>query len=100
MDKLGLTGSTAQLVNGMALLTTFGGSRLLWGSYQSVRMYHDMWLAFKTPGGLPVPPWLAIAYVVSNTTLSVLNFYWFGRMIETLMKRFEKPEEGGRKKRA
>lgn len=86
-----MTGSTAQLVNGIALLTSFGGSRLLWGTYQSARMYQDIWLAFKTPGGLPVPPWLAVAYVVSNTTLSVLNFYWFGKMVQALMKRFEQP---------
>ncbi|CAF9930016.1 hypothetical protein IMSHALPRED_008067 [Imshaugia aleurites] len=91
MDKLGMTGSTAQLVNGIALVATFGASRLVWGTYQSVRMYQDMWIAFEAPGGLPVPPWLALAYVVSNTTLSVLNFYWFGRMITTLRKRFEKP---------
>lgn len=91
MDKLGMTGSTAQLVNGIALITTFGTSRLAWGTYQSVRMYQDIWTAFETPGGLPVPPWLAVAYVVSNTTLSVLNFYWFGKMITSLRKRFEKP---------
>lgn len=92
MDKIGMTGTTAQLVNGIALISTFGSSRLLWGTYQSVRMYQDIWTAFKTPGGLPVPPWLAIAYVVSNTTLSVLNFFWFGKMIQALMKRFPKPE--------
>lgn len=95
-----MTGSNAQLVNGIALIVSFGGSRLAWGTYQSVRMYQDIWLAFKTPGGLPVPPWLAIAYVVSNTTLSVLNFYWFGKMIQALMKRFEKPEGKDSKKNA
>lgn len=93
MDKIGMTGSTAQFINGIALITSFGGSRLLWGTYQSIRMYQDIWLAFKTPGGLPVPPWLAMAYVISNTTLSVLNFYWFGKMIQALMKRFEKPRD-------
>ena len=98
MDKLGLTGTTAQLINGIALITTFGGSRLLWGSYQSVRMYQDIWTAFNTSGGLPVPPWLAIAYVISNTTLSTLNFYWFGKMIQALMKRFEKPKAKKEKK--
>ena len=87
-----MTGSTAQLINGVGLITTFGSSRLLWGTYQSVKMYQDIWVAFKTPGGLPVPPWLALAYVVSNTTLSALNFYWFGKMIQALTKRFEKPK--------
>ncbi len=95
-----MTGSTTQLVNGVALITSFGGSRLLWGTYQSVRMYQDIWLAFKTPGGLPVPPWLAIAYVISNTTLSVLNFYWFGKMVQALMKRFEKSSDKEDKKTA
>ena len=94
MDKLGMTGSTPQLVNGVALITTFGASRLIWGTYQSVRMYQDIWTAFETSGGLPVPPWLAVAYVVCNTTLSALNFYWFGRMVRTLRRRFEKG--GGR----
>ena len=100
-----MTGSTVQLVNGIALVTTFGASRLLWGTYQSVRMYQDIWTAFKTPGGLPVPPWLALAYVVSNTTLSVLNCYWFGKMITTLRKRFEgsegprKADDGGEDKK-
>ena len=100
MDKIGMTGSTAQLVNGVALLVTFGSSRLAWGVYQSVHMYKDIWTAFKTPGGLPVPPWLAIAYVVSNTTLSALNFYWFSKMMQALRKRFEKPKvEDGEKNR-
>ena len=87
MDKLGMAGSTAQLVNGVALLTTFATSRLLWGTYQSVRMYMDIWTAFfETAGGLPVPPWLAVAYVVCNTTLSALNFYWFGKMVRMVRR--------------
>lgn len=57
-------------------------------------MYRDIWTAMQTRGGLPVPLWLAAAYVVSNTTLSVLNFYWFGRMVRTVRKRFEKKREG------
>lgn len=91
-----MTGSTAQWVNGIILVTTFGASRLLWGTYQSVHMYKDMWQAYNTPGGLPVPPWLAIVYVAANTTLSGLNFWWFGRMIKTLRARFE--DNGGQKK--
>lgn len=90
MDKLNLTGSTAQLVNGITLIATFGCSRLLWGTYQSVRMYQDVWLALQAPEELPVPPWLALSYLASTTALSVLNFYWFARMIQTIGARFDK----------
>ncbi|KAL8682650.1 MAG: hypothetical protein Q9186_001337 [Xanthomendoza sp. 1 TL-2023] len=93
MDKVGMTGSKPQLVNGIALLTTFGSSRLVWGTYQNYRMYKDIWRAIQTPGDLPVPSWLAVAYLASTTALSVLNFYWFGTMIKTVAKRFEKPSK-------
>lgn len=96
MDKLGLTGSTPQLINGIILIGTFGASRLVWGTYQSVKMYQDVWLALNTQGeGLPVPSWLALTYLASTTLLSFLNLYWFARMIQTIRKRFEKPAEGG-----
>ncbi|KAI4256986.1 MAG: hypothetical protein L6R42_005914, partial [Xanthoria sp. 1 TBL-2021] len=88
---VGMTGSTFQLVNGIALLTTFGGSRLVWGTYQNYRMYTDIWRAIQNPGELPVPSWLAIAYLASTTALSGLNFYWFGKMVQTVANRFEKP---------
>lgn len=91
LDKVGMTGSTFQLVNGIALLTTFGGSRLVWGTYQNYRMYTDIWRAIQNPGELPVPSWLAIAYLASTTALSGLNFYWFGKMVQTVANRFEKP---------
>lgn len=87
-----MTGTKAQLVNGIALLASFGGSRLVWGSYQSVNMYRDIWTAYSSRGENPVPSWLAVAYVVSNTVLSGLNFYWFGKMVTTVKKRFDKPE--------
>ena len=98
MDKTGMTGSTAQLVNGILLLATFGCSRLVWGSYQSVNMYRDMWTAYTTPGENPVPAWLAVAYVIANTILNVLNFFWFSKMIAALRKRFDKPKESSGKK--
>jgi hypothetical protein len=44
-DKLNMTGSWQQLVNGIALLSTFFGCRLVWGTYQSVRVYQDVWAA-------------------------------------------------------
>ncbi|KAL4911564.1 hypothetical protein BDW74DRAFT_10105 [Aspergillus multicolor] len=39
-----------------------------------------------TAGG--VPTWLVVTYVTSNVILNCLNYYWFSKMIETVMKRF------------
>ena len=45
-----MTGSRVQLFNGIALLATFFGSRVLWGNYQSIRIYSGVWTALYTPG--------------------------------------------------
>jgi hypothetical protein len=42
-------------------------------------------------GDRTVPLWLAGCYLLSNLTLNSLNWYWFGKMIETLRKRFDPP---------
>lgn len=112
-----MTGSSFQLYNGVALLVTFFGSRLVWGTYQSVRIYQDIWLILQVhdvgSGGrkswssfgsvLPsrhqsevmrfagkeaIPPWLTLVYLGSNTLLTLLNFYWFWMMIGAVTKRF------------
>lgn len=118
-DKLNMTGGKVQLYNGIALLATFFGCRLVWGTYQSYVVYVDMWravhegpsasyisAAFKdTTQGIdenlmhfakdagPVPVWLAGTYVLSNVTLNTLNWYWFVKMITAVKKRFEPPTE-------
>ena len=43
-----------------------------------------------------VPTWLAVVYLGANIVLNSLNFYWYGKMIETIKKRFT---EAGEKKR-
>ncbi|RMZ76458.1 hypothetical protein DV737_g4807, partial [Chaetothyriales sp. CBS 132003] len=40
----------------------------------------------------PAPAWMALTYLTSNMILHTLNFYWFGRMIETVRKRFQGKE--------
>ncbi|ORY13057.1 TLC domain-domain-containing protein [Clohesyomyces aquaticus] len=121
-DKLNMTGSNLQLYNGIMLLLTFFGCRLMWGSYHSARVFLDVYRALTTdhltlndpglgkqnnvsaiPGSLPdsemmrfagdrvVPIWLAGCYLASNITLNGLNWFWFGKMIETLRKRFDPP---------
>lgn len=105
-----MTGGNAQLVNGIALLVTFFGSRLVWGTYQSVKVYQDLAHVLRMPESETkswlhgsevmrfadkqvLPLWLVYTYLVSNTLLTVLNFYWFWRMIETVTKRFRSPQE-------
>ena len=136
-DKLDMTGSKLQWYNGVTLLATFFGSRLVWGTYQSVRVFQAIWQLlgmqhaplvrdlhssaansiFVPRDGqlcagketcvmaqsevmkfanhtMTIPMWLALTYLGSNLVLHSLNFYWFGRMIETVRKRFEdKPKD-------
>jgi len=137
-DKLDMTGSKAQLYNGIVLLFAFFSCRLVWGTYQSVRVYQDVWAAINhKPVGASinldaltngtaaaaqaaaghsaapihdgvmqfageefVPLWLAFTYLGSNIVLNTLNFFWFGKMIETVRKRFQPPKEERRKEKA
>ncbi len=109
-DKLHMTGTRPQWYNGIVLLASFFGCRLLWGTYQSIRVSLDVWAALhhdplssskpvfgtsserlemtKYASACEVPIWLAIVYLGSNLVLNTLNFYWFGKMIETIKKRF------------
>ncbi|PKY04186.1 DUF887 domain protein [Aspergillus campestris IBT 28561] len=136
LDKINMTGSNLQWYNGMALLFTFFSCRLIWGTWQSVLVYKDMWYALKqtwdatgvsalTPVDITtqvfqlrdgalcvdeacaragaeiskyashtaagVPTWLVLTYVASNLILNSLNYYWFSKMVETVLKRF-RPE--------
>lgn len=114
-DKLGMTGTKAQLYNGIVLLVTFFSARLIWGVGQSVIVWYDMYRAIFvgpnvefmsfTPANEkllgtedvmlyakeagPLPIWLAIIYLISNITLNTLNFFWFAKMIKAVRKRFE-----------
>lgn len=47
---------------------------------------------FFNPSPEPIPTWLALIYLGCNIVLNTLNIYWFGKMIETVRKRF-KPKE-------
>lgn len=136
LDKVNMTGSRAQWYNGMILLFVFFSCRLVWGTWQSVWVYVDMWRSLSnTRSGIAVnplevfqvrdgalcadeacvranaevskysdytangvPTWLVITYVVSNLILNFLNYFWFSKMIETVMKRFREPAPPAEKK--
>lgn len=135
-----MTGSRTQWYNGMALLGTFFACRLVWGTWQSLIVYSDMWNAlqhtwnaaasplsepvsvnaavfypardgsmcidescaranaeitkFKDFTATGVPTWLVATYVGSNLILNFLNYFWFSKMVETVLKRFVDPRLG------
>jgi hypothetical protein len=80
---------------------------LVWGTYQSIRVYQDVWAALHhTPvgGNLDdgimrfageeyIPIWLGFTYLGSNVILNTLNFFWFGKMIDAVWKRFTPAKE-------
>ena len=47
LDKVNMTGGKAQWYNGMMLLFVFFSCRLVWGTWQSVHVYIDMWKALS-----------------------------------------------------
>jgi hypothetical protein len=127
LDKLSLTGSRIQLVNGITLLVTFFLCRVAWGNYQSLRIFWDLLTALQIPTvnvpltahnatmfdyGNPdikidfsetkitmvLPMWLVFIYLGSNSILNFLNIYWFGKMIETVRSRFEPKDQVAKKK--
>jgi len=98
-----MTGTSVQLYNGILLIFTFFSCRLVYGTYQSYKVFHDVYgaIGFDTAslnekGGLllfanektVVPTWLAGSYLFSNMVLNSLNFYWFVKMIQAVTKRF------------
>lgn len=118
-------------------MATFFLCRLVWGSYMSVRVFTDVWAAYKAghfavgagplgmgeggssavsegiggawgkggawtgeggrsemmqyAGDQRIPYWLPGAYLGANLVLNTLNWVWFGKMVETIRKRFEPP---------
>lgn len=117
-DKLGMTGSKAQLYNGLMLIFTFFSCRLVWGTYNSLLVACDVWTGLRSEPlvlatlapedaleatfpsqyantmkyvskSTTVPLWLAAIYMGANLTLNSLNFYWFFKMIDAVRKRFD-----------
>lgn len=121
---MGMTGSKAQLYNGIILITTFFSARLIWGVWQSAVVWYDMYRGLYTapntefmsvtpadetlPGtedimmyakeAGPLPGWLVAIYLCSNLALTTLNCIWFSKMIKAIRKRFEPAEEAPKQK--
>lgn len=114
LDKLELTGTKIQFYNGICLMGSFFGSRLVWGSYQTWLLSKDIISAWgdylsgqpyapqmvlengtwhnpsiaEATSSYNFPKYLLGTYLVANTVLTGLNFYWFGLMVKAMRKRF------------
>ena len=103
-DKLNMTGSKAQLYNGISLISVFFSCRLVWGAYSSFNMYQDTWNALhfdprttklSTNEELmrfghdhALPAWLVLIYMGGHVTLQLLNVFWLRKMVAAIRKRF------------
>ncbi|KAH0287753.1 DUF887-domain-containing protein [Aureobasidium namibiae CBS 147.97] len=62
MDKLNMTGSIYQLINGIVLISTFFFCRLVWGSVNSVLVFRDIWTAMQNGGVVGLDENLGLKY--------------------------------------
>jgi hypothetical protein len=113
-DKLGMTGSKAQLYNGFALISVFFSARLVWGAYSSFNIYRDVWDALYVTSDMKfdsrpemmmygqdrsLPAWLVVLYLGGHVTLQVLNVFWLGKMIAAIKKRFSSKSKVDKKEK-
>jgi hypothetical protein len=96
MDKLGKTGSKAQLVNAVFLLSTYVLARLTFGVYNSISFMSFVYFPPK-PHNPPIPTHIKTLYTVGNLVLNSLNFIWFRAMIRAVQKRFSSSDPKGGK---
>ena len=98
MGAAGLVGSH-DLTSTVRPLFVPRNGELCLGDLKCIKAQMEI-MKFSGPNTEAVPLWLAGLYLICNLTLNVLNFYWFGRMVETVSKRFQgKPHDEFRRER-
>ncbi|TBU46447.1 TLC domain-containing protein [Dichomitus squalens] len=85
LDKTGYTGSTAQWINGIILLSTFFSCRIVYGWYLTVQFMEALFSARAQ-----LPNSYLFVFCVGNLALNTLNIIWFYKMIFAVRKRFDK----------
>ena len=79
LDKLSLTGSLYQLINGVFLLLSFGGIRLVWGTFNSIDFFREI---SRPDVKEALPTGFSEFYIFALAVLQCLNAYWFYQMIQ------------------
>jgi len=91
LDKLNLTGSRTQMVNGFFLVSTFFLVRIVGGCYAT---YWFVGSLHSKQVRSHVPTIVSLFYTATILLLDALNLYWIKAMIDALRKRFtSKPAE-------
>ncbi|KAJ7444841.1 TLC domain-containing protein [Mycena latifolia] len=89
LDKTNRTGGTFQLVNGVFLVATFFSVRLMYGGFTSYQFFQTLYT-----GRHEIPRAAIVLTGVGNVLLQGLNWFWLGKMIASLRKRFTPPKVG------
>ncbi|KAI0658851.1 DUF887-domain-containing protein [Cubamyces menziesii] len=84
LDKTGHTGSSAQWLNGVVLLSTFFSVRIVYGWYLTLDFMRSLYAARAE-----LPTAYLLAFALGNLTLNGLNLTWFYKMIFAIRKRFD-----------
>ncbi|RKP10316.1 TLC domain-containing protein [Thamnocephalis sphaerospora] len=87
MDKVGMTGSIWQAINGAFLIGAFFLARIAFGVWTSFEFMSELYRASDR-----VPAIVIAVYAVCNVAMNLLNMYWFRAMVSTVLRRFQKPE--------
>ena len=71
LDRTGYTGSTAQWINGVVLLSTFFSCRIVYGWYITLQFMEALYSARAE-----LPKVYLVAFGVGNLALNTLNIIW------------------------
>lgn len=113
-NKTGMAGTIYQMINGLFLMASFAGCRLIWGSWLTLSFVRDAWTAVAakdasttiydySPIHKPLhlthqtPWWVAAAFMAANTTILALSAYWFAQMVTLARKSFATDKSGKKK---
>lgn len=74
----GMIPISIQAINAVILLVTFFSVRVVWGIYQAYHLYQDVLYGDYY---LQYPGWLPYCTIGANAALTLLNLFWFRKMI-------------------
>ncbi|KAK7061813.1 TLC domain-containing protein [Favolaschia claudopus] len=83
LDKMNLTGGILQAFNGVCLILAFFFVRIVYGGYTSYQFYISL---YENRANISTTALVSIS--VGNVLLQGLNWFWLGKMVSALRKRF------------